>query len=366
MKVICDGNDLAEAVGKASKALGQKTVNQILEYIKIDATPGTLTLTATDNELTIETSIVADVVSEGSILVPGKLFSDFTRKLTNERIELLLASNKLVVKYSDSAGEIACASADEYPEMREMSEAQSFTIIKKEFKDLISKVAFSASVDSARPILKGVLLDVDESFITAVALDSYRLAKCVKTLEKTSALMHAVVPARCLSEIGKMLDDSEDPICAYIQRGSFRMDLGHTTVTSILLDGDFVNYRGLVPTAFETTVTLPCEPFSDGLERAILLSKGDKSNPVRFDINERLLVISSMSEAGNLNEKIPIVMTGPDLAIAFNAKYFTEMLRVLSMDTITVKFNTPSAPCVVEPAGGSDDFLYLILPVRLN
>lgn len=366
MKLICDGNDLAEAVGKTGKAIGQKTVNPMLEYIKIDAAPGTLTLTATDNELTIETSIVADVSSEGSVLVPGRLFSDFTRKLASERIELAVASNKLVVKYADSAGEIACASADEYPEMRDMAEAQSFTLSRKDFKDLVGKVAFSASTDNARPILKGVLLDVDENIVTAVALDSYRLAKCVKPIVKTSALMSAVVPARCLTEIAKLLDDSDDGVTAYVQRGCFRIDLGHTVVTSVLIDGDFINYRGLIPNAFETTVTVPCGQFADGLERAMLLSKADKSNPVRFDITERMLQLSSMSEAGNLNEKIPIVMNGPDLAIAFNAKYFAEMLRVLAADTITVKFNSPSMPCVVQPAGGNEDFLYLILPVRIN
>lgn len=366
MKVICDGNDLAEAVGKASKALGQKTVNPILEYIKIDAAPGTLTLTATDNELTIETSIVADVSSEGSVLVPGRLLTDFTRKLTHERIELKLAQSKLVVKYADSLGEISCASADDYPEMRDMAEAQSFSLKVKDFKDLIGKVSFSASTDNARPILKGVLLDVDDNSVTAVALDSYRLAKCVKPIEKTSALMSAVVPARCLNEMSKLLGDGDDTVSAYVKRGSFRIDLGHTVITSVIIDGDFINYRGLLPSSFDTTVTIPCPQFADGLERAILLSKADKSNPVRFDISERLLQLSSISEAGNLNEKIQIVMTGPDLAIAFNAKYFAEMLRVLSSDTITVKFNSPSMPCVVQPVGGNENFLYLILPVRIN
>ena len=366
MKVICDGNDLAEAVGRAGKALGQKAVNPYLEYIKLDAAPGTLTLTATDNELTIETSIVADVSSEGSILVPGRLFSEFTRKLTGERIELALSQSKLVIKYADASGEISCASADEFPVRRDNLDAQSFIIKTKEFKDLVGKVAFSASADNARPILKGVLIEVEDAAVTAVALDSYRLAKCVKPIESTTALMQAIVPARCLSEISKLLDDSDDLLTVYIQRGSFRIDLGNTVVTSVLIDGDFVNYRGLLPQAFETLITVPCEQFSDALERAMLLSKADKSNPVRFDVTERMLQISSISEAGNLNEKIQIVMDGPDLAIAFNAKYFTEMLRMLNASTITIKFNSASMPCIIAPASGSSEFLYLILPVRMN
>lgn len=366
MKALFDGNDLAEAVGKAIKAVSTRTTNPVLENIKIDAAPGTLTLTATDNELTVETSIVADVAAEGSILVPGKLFSDFTRKLTGERIELDLTGGRLALRYADSASELACSNADDYPELPSVVEAQSFTITRGAFKDLINKVAFSVCQDDARPILKGVLLEIEDETVTAVALDGYRLAKCVKPIKDTSALMQAIVPARCLNEISRMLDDSEEDLKVYVQRNWLKIDLGHTVLTSVLLSGEFVPYRNIIRTTFDTTVTVPCEQFSDSLERAILLSRDDKSNPVKFEISERLLCITSASGAGNLNEKLPVLTQGPDLTIAFNAKYFTEMLRVCGADSIVVKFNSPADPCVVEPSGGSDDFLYLILPVRIG
>ena len=366
MKALCDGNDLAEAVGKAIKAVSTKTPNPVLGNIKIDAAPGTLTLTATDTELTIETSIVADVSDEGSILVPGKLFSDFTHKLTGERIELDFSGGKLTLRYTDSSSEFACANVDDYPEVPTVLEAQSFCMSNRDLKDLITKVAFSVCQDDARPILKGVLLEIEDETVTAVALDGYRLAKCVKPIHDTTALMQAVVPARSLSEISRMLDDSDDDVKIYVQRNWLKVDLGHTSVTTVLLSGDFVPYRNIIRSNFETTVTLPCEQFSDSLERAMLLSRDDKSNPVRFDITERMLRISSNSGAGNIDEKLPVVTVGPDLTIAFNAKYFTEMLRVCGADSITIKFNSPADPCIVEPADGKEDFLYLILPVRIG
>lgn len=366
MKLLCDGNDLAEAVGKAIKAVSSRTTNQVLENIKLDAKPGTLTLTATDNELTIETSIVADVETEGTILVPGKLFNDFTRKLTGERIMLNMTAGKLSVRYADSSGELSCSNADEFPEIRELSDAQHFTIIKKEFKDLINKIAFSVCQDDARPILKGVLLEIEEGSVTGVALDGYRLAKCVKAIEEKTALMHAVVPARCLVEISKLLDDSTDLVCVYIQRNWLKIDLGHTVLTTVLLDGEFIPYRNLIPSNYETSVTIPTEPLSDGLERAMLLSREDKSNPVCFEISERLLVLTSQSGVGNLNEKIPVATNGTDITIAFNARYFTEMLRVCGCDTIVAKFNSPAHPCIIIPGNSDQDFLYLILPVRIN
>lgn len=366
MKALCDGNDLAEAVGKAIKAVSSRTTDPVLSNIKIDATPGTLTLTATDNEFTVETSIVADVTSEGSVLVPGKLFSDFTRKLTGERIELDFANGKLSLYYADSASEIACASADDYPAIPTVEEAQSFTLPKNVLKDLIAKVAFSVCQDDARPVLKGVLFEIHGESVTAVALDGFRLAKCTKEIKEVTTPMNVIVPARSLNEISRMLDDSDDDLKIYTQRNWMKVDLGHTVITSVLIGGEFVPYRNIIRNSFETVVTVPCEPFADSLERAMLLSRDDRSNPVRFEIGERQLCITSNSGVGNLNEKIPVVTDGPDLTIAFNAKYFTEMLRVCGTDSITVKFNSPADPCVVEPSGGTEDFLYLILPVRIG
>ena len=178
--------------------------------------------------------------------------------------------------------------------------------------------------------------------------------------------MHAVVPARCLNEISRMVEDSEDDLTVYVQRNWLRIDLGHTVLTSVLLSGDFVPYRNIIRNTFETTVTVPGAQLSDSLERAILLSRDDRSNPVKFEITERMLSITSASGAGNIDEKLPVVTVGPDLTIAFNAKYFTEMLRVCGADSITIKFNSPADPCIVEPADGKEDFLYLILPVRIG
>lgn len=366
MKALCDGNALAEAIGKAIKAVSTRTTDPILGNIKIDATPGTLTLTATDNEFTVETSIVADVADEGSILVPGKLFSDFTRKLTGERIELDFASGKLALRYADNSSEFSCVSADEFPSIPTVSDAQSFTTTQKDFKDLINKVAFSVCQDDARPVLKGVLLEIGEGSVTAVALDGYRLAKCAKTVKAATSEMNAIVPARCLNEMSRMLDEDGDELKVLVEKGRLQIDLGHTVLTSVLISGEFVPYRNIIRNTFETTVTVPCEQMADSLERAILLARDDKSNPVKFEISERQLCISLASGMGNLNEKIPVLTDGPDLAIAFNAKYFTEMLRVCGTDSINIKFNSPADPCVVEPNGGGEDFLYLILPVRIG
>lgn len=366
MKIICSGSDLSDAVGKVIKAVSGRSTNPVLEGIKLKAEQGTLTLTATDLELAIEKSIVADVKIEGETVVPGRLFSEFVRKLNKEQIELSIADgNQLKIRYMQSEGVLQCLPAEEYPEIKQLNDAQSFFIIKNEFKDLVNKVAFSVSSDESRPILKGVLLEIDDVSVTGVALDGYRLAKCVKPIEKTTAMMSAIVPARCITEIARLLEDSSDPVQISLQRNYMLVDLVHTKITSRLLDGDFINYKQIIPASFDTTVTVPKEQFESGLERAMLLARSEKNNLVRFDVKENVMQLSSTSEAGNITEKIPVKVTGMDIAISFNARYYAELLKFVQSEYIVIKFTNASSPCVVVPTDSPEDFIYLILPVRM-
>lgn len=367
MKLICNGSDLSDAVSKVYKAVSTRTTNPILEGIRLKAENGTLRLTATDLELAIEKLIVADVKIEGETVVPGRFFSEFVKRLTQEQIELTLNdANRLKIKYTDSEGELQCLSADDFPEIKELDDASKFVIKQNALKDLVNKVAFSVATDDARPMLKGVLLEVEDLSVTGVALDGYRLAKCTKTVERTSAPISALVPARCLTEIARLIGDSDDELEICVQKNYLAVDLEHTRVTTRLLDIDFINYKQIIPAYFETIATLPKEQFEAGLERAILLSRSDKSNLVRFDLHDNLMQLSSNSEIGNITEKIFIKLDGKDLTIAFNARYFTEILRYVESDSIVIKFTDSVSPCIVVPTGALEDFMYLILPVRMQ
>lgn len=152
-------------------------------------------------------------------------------------------------------------------------------------------------------MLKGVLLEVDDVSLTGVALDGYRLAKCVKPVEKTTASMRALVPARCLTEIARLIDDEDAPVEVCVQKNYLAVDLEHTRVTTRLMDVDFINYKQIIPAYFETMATLPKDQFEAGIERAVLLSRSDKSNLVRFDLRENVLQLSSTSDIGNVTRE---------------------------------------------------------------
>ncbi|GHV00781.1 DNA polymerase III subunit beta [Clostridia bacterium] len=366
MKVICEGLDLSDAVLKVIKAAAVKPVNPVLEGIKLKAEKDTLILTATDTELSIEKRIKADVKIEGEAVVPGRIFADFVRKINYENIEITVAEDgRLKIKYIDSEGVFQCYKKEEFPLLKAVDTAQSFTIIKKELKDLISKIAFSAALDDARPILKGILLEIDELTLTGVALDGFRLALCVKPIENSTAKMSAVIPAKSLTEIAKLLDDSEDPVTIYIQKNYLLADLKETRIVTRLLEGDFINYKQILPKDFTSTVTVNRAQIEDGIDRASLLARGDKNNLVKFDIKENLLILTSHSEIGNIREKVAAGLEGKDIVIAFNAKYFSDVLRNLSDEFIKIKFISPVSPCIVTGAQKEFEYTYLILPVRI-
>lgn len=365
MKVICDGLELCEAAIVVNKAIASKTTNPILEGIKLVAEDNTLTLSATDLELSIEKKIKAEIKEEGETVVPGRFFSEFIKKLTNESIELSLnEKNQLKIKYTDSESLLQCYPVLEYPGFKKIESNEYFGIEKKNLKELINKTLFSVAIDDSRPILKGCLLEIGEKEILATALDGYRLAHLKKELTKSTVRTSVIVPSRSLAEISKLLDDTDETINIYIQKNYIMVDFGDCKVITRLLEGDFLNYNQIISTSFETEITVNKNQFEDALERASLLSKVGQNNLVKFEIKENLLCLTSNSEIGNIKENVNISLRGKEIVIAFNARYFIEALRVLQDEFVKIGFNSASNPCIIKPLE-SDEFLYLILPVRM-
>ena len=202
MKVVCDGLDLCDAIGKVIKAISTRTSNPILEGIKLTAKENTLTLVATDTELGIEMKINANVLSEGEIVVPGKFFAEFVKKLTDEQIEMSVEENNVLkLKYLDSEIAIQGLNAEEFPNIQTVNSQEYFEISQKDFKALINKTLFAVAVDDSRPILKGCLIEIAENSVRAVAIDGNRLALCNKKTNSANKPRKVIAPARSLTEI---------------------------------------------------------------------------------------------------------------------------------------------------------------------
>jgi len=365
MKLICDGLDLSDAVLKVSKALSVKSANPVLEGIKITAQGDYLSLVATDMELTIEKKIKADVLMEGETVVVGKYFVEFAKKLEKEQVELCrLDAGSLQIKYSDSQSELQVFPVENFPKIERIDEANYFSLKQEDFKSIVEKVVFACSTDDSRPILKGCLFEIENNLLTSVSLDGFRMSVIKKEVE-SSGNFKAIIPARTLSEISKLSDKENGDIKILLQKNVLFVEIGNTTLVSRLIEGDFVKYNHILPTEFENEVILNKQNFLNSIERASVVAKNDRFNVIKLDIKEEEMEVSAKSEVGFVNEKVDISLKGKDLTIAFNGKYMTDFLKIASSDFIKLNLNSETDPCVMKEVG-NEEFLYLVLPVRIN
>lgn len=365
MKLICDGLDLCDAVLKVSKALSIKAANPILEGIKITAQGDTLTLLASDLELTIEKTIKADVLMEGQTVVVGKYFVDFVKKLEKEQVELsCLYDGGLQIKYSDSISELQVFPAENYPKIEKSSDGINFEISSLDFKEIVERTTFACSTDDSRPILKGCLFEIADNNLTAVSLDGFRMA-VVKKNVISSGDIKVVIPSRALLEITRLFEKDESLLKVYIQKNSLFLQMENTVLISRLIEGEFVKYNHILPTNFENTVVVNRQALLRSIERASVVARDDRYNVVKFDIKEDSMSVYAKSEVGEVNENVNIMLTGKDVMIAFNGKYLSEYLKIVSDEFITLNLNSSIDPCVIT-LSNSNSYLYLVLPVRIN
>lgn len=365
MKFTCNPLSLSEALNIVSKALSQKPTIPILEGIRLVAEGTTLTLSATDMELFIEKRINAEILLEGELVVSGRIFTDFVKKLTDlDTIAIERQGENLNIHYGDNETTIQCLNEDTYPEMSPVDDEKYVVIKEGSLKDLVERTVFCVASEDARPILKGCLIEVKDAIMTAVALDGYRLAVSKCSVEDQKGDIKIVVPGKSLSEIAKVLGEGDDNIKVNIQKNNIMFDLGHTRITARLMDGEFIQYEKIIPVANQTSITVNKNEIEGGLGRASLIARDMKNNYSRLSIANSIITIKSASEVGNFRENVPCKQEGKDLEIAFNSRFLFDAFNRIKEDFIKIDFNGSSAPALITPLEG-EKFKYIILPVRL-
>ena len=366
MKTIVRCSDLSGAVSKVVKAVSTKTTNPVLEGIKLSCKGDNLTLSATDMEIAIEKTIRTDTFEEGVAVIPGKLFAELTKKLEGEdQVELMIGDDrKLKITYGQSQVYLSTLNADEFPNIKKDLREKAFSLLQKDFKDLINKTVFSCSTDESRPILKGELFSVKDNELTCVALDGFRLAVAKKKINNSTSDFKIVVPARAVSEIARLLDKDDDEITLVSEDKSLMIEVDGTVFITRLLEGEFINYEQIIPKEFLTTVRVNRLAFLNSLERASVVAKENK-NLIKLDIKDNNINVLSNSESGNVNENVIINLDGKDVNIAFNSKYLCDALKAAGDEFVNINMNSSISPCIIRPYSG-EEYLYLILPIRIN
>ena len=362
MKFVCDGLSLSEAVLKVSKACAVRTTAPIMECIKLTALGEEVALLATDGELSIRKTIKAEIFEEGEICVPGKLFSDFICKLTGEEISIATGERGVEIKYRDAGTFMQSLPAEEFPAIGFEIGENSFTMKQGALKKIISETTFCCAQDDSRPVLKGCLMEFREK-LEMVALDGYRLALASAQIISKSGEKGIICPARTLSEIAKMMEKDDEEITLYTQGGMLLVSAEGTTVVSRLYQGDFIRKENVIPNQFTTVVTLSKAELIASVERAAVLIRGDKNNLVTMAIDSDCVRVSSVSDFGNVDESVKATVEGVEMTISMNAKYLLDALRALEEENVTISFNGPVSPFILQNETAKES-LYLILPVR--
>lgn len=362
MKFVCDGLSLSEAVTKVSKACSVRTTAPIMESIKISATIDGISLLATDGELSIRKEIRAEILEEGEICVPGKLFADFCSKLTDEEISFSTGERGAEIKYRDSVSFMQALPAEDFPKIDLEIGEDSFVMKQSDLKKIIAETVFCCAQDDSRPILKGCLMEFGER-LEVVALDGYRLASSGTEILSKSNARSIVCPARTLVEISRTLQDGEEEITLFTKGGMLLVNAEGLTIVSRLYQGDFIKKENVIPSRFSTVVTLSRAEISASAERANILNRGDKNNLVKFEISSDGVKVSSSSEYGNVAETIPAAVEGVDLAISMNAKFLLDALKALDEEEVVMSFGNAISPFILQNRNDKRG-LYLILPVR--
>lgn len=364
MKLTVDTQELNAVLAVVSKALSAKSTVSILEGIYMAAENSELLLRCTDMSLQIEGTIGANVEKGGACVLPGRLFTDLVRKLPGEETYFSLEKSSMQVQSGIASTTMQTDNAKDYISMPDVMREFSITISKPALKGMIRQCIFATAQDDAKPILRGVLLELDGDVMSMVALDGYRLAMRRERVKVHGEFINSVLPARALLEISRILDDNDEDINLIFSRTHVMIDMGSTRIITRLMDGEFIRYRQILPTSHTTRVRANRQELMDSIDRVSLMAREGKKNHIRFSFEEKALTITANSEIGNSREVIDIDRVGNDLDIAFNAKYFSDVLKVLDDEYVSLEMNSNISPCVVAPEAGND-YYYLILPVRL-
>ena len=361
----CNGFDFTDALNKISMALPQRKLSAILDGIKIEAQGDYVSLTATDMDFTIIKKIKADVKMSGEILVPGKLFIDFVKKLNGDfPIEIYDEEETVVIKYLDNTSKLNLLNIEEYPVIKDYDYDYSLTILQKDFKELVNKTAFASNMnDDNRPVLKGCLFKVDEDEIQSVALDGFRMAICKKHLVSEHPTTEINIPSKDLVKISKLLENDEDSVDLCFANKKLIINNNDLKIISTPIEG-FVNYKASIPNTFETEITVSTRSLEAAIDRVSTFAKYEKSFLVKLEVKNNILNISSNSEYGNASENISVLTKGKDIVVGYNAKYITDCLKNIDDEYVVIKMNY-SNPTIITGVEDSE-YLFLILPIRFR
>jgi DNA polymerase-3 subunit beta len=362
LRITCSKAALASALAVVSRAASTRGAVQVLGGILLQADGDRLTLAATDMEISIRSSLTGDIEGDASVVVPGRLLTDLVRLLPDEQVTLAYDEGEgvLAVTSGSHASRLNVYSAEDFPRLPPIDGALQ-TIDAGALLSTIEKVGRAASRDESRPVLTGVLVRFEGEKLVMAATDSYRLAVKETTLESPGPDLDAIIPARALQELTRLASGADD-VELGVHENHVIFSAGDVWLTSRRIDGQFPNYKQLLPETFEVEIAIAREALLEVVRRAGLMAQ--RNAPLRLRFAEGELTVSAQTQdVGEATESLPIDYGGEELEIGFNPDFLRDGLEAVSAETVQLKLINRLRPGLI--AAADESFWYLIMPIRL-
>lgn len=366
MKFSCTRSELQSAVSIAAKAASAKSPIPALEGILIETTMNGVKLTGYDLKKGIYTCIDANVTEHGSVVLGARIFGDIVRSLPEGTVTVRTENNNVFINCENSDFSIIGTDAADYPELPSIDAQTGVKIPQKLMGDIIRQTIFAVSDSEARPVYTGELFEIGEGMLTVVAVDGYRLALRREPVEGVEGEYSFIVPGNALADLEKLCAATDDALVIHLGSKHISFTIGETVLISRRLEGDFLNYKKTVPTSFRVEVRADRFFLQRTVERVSLIIDDKIKNPVRCIFGENEIRVVCATGLGKAEDACIVEGDGGNLEIGFNNRYLLDALKVAPAEEICVCLNTGASPCVITPADGEQNFLYMILPVRLK
>jgi DNA polymerase-3 subunit beta len=363
VKFRCEREILADALATAGRAATSRTGTlPVLSGVRLDVVGDELTVTGTDLELTIRLTVPVGGEHDGSVVVPARLVADIVKAMPSGAVEVALRDDEMSISAGRSQFSVRPLSLGDYPTQVE-PDAEPVTLDSAQVADALRQVVRAASGDDARAVLTGVLLSSEDDGVKMVATDSYRLA--VRDLPQSSMLsagQKVLVPSRALNELQRILGGSQSLVVRLGAREAV-FEAGATKLTTRLIEGEYPNYRNLLPSSYPNTLTVGREALLEALRRVKILAQD--STPVRLALGGDTMQLTAITQdVGNAAEEIDAGYSGTEMTVAFNPDYLAAGVEAVEGDEVTLSTLDPMKPAVLRGVG-HDDYLYLLMPVRV-
>src|SRR5436190_5061923 len=356
-------DELVAALGVVGRAVSPRTSVQILSGILLEAREGELRLAATDMELSLRANVAAQIDGDGSIVLPGKTLVDIARLLPSDDVTIEHKPTESVVHVTSGSASytLHTYNAEDFPRLPELDAVQTFAVDRESLLETIHRVARAASRDESRPVLTGILVSFNGGKVVMAATDSYRLAVKETEVGGNAPELEAIVPSRALQELARIAG-SGDAVEVGVHENQVLFSTDGAWLTTRRIDGQFPNYRQLLPEQFEHELTLPRGELLEVVRRASVMIQRATPLQLRF-ADGALTVLARTHEVGESKEAMPVGFSGETLEIGFNADFLRDGLESMDGDDVRFKLISPLRPAVIQ--GEGDDFTYLVMPIRL-